>query len=189
MTLSLGLSGTTNNQTLQNDPRDLWPLRHLIRVTKESTYLPTYPPTHLPTNLREHPKGAILETCDLCDIWDTDYNTSNWEHGLMAIFVIWQLIVTLDSIRNSCDVFCRNTSPCLLFMVMSIFFMVWSTQSNMKMIWSPSCIKMIKYPAWRWSPSCSRLDHCWICMELRSDFMHQTSPGWPPCKYDHDNGD
>ena len=40
-----------------------------------------------------------------CDIWDTDYNTDNWEPGFMTIFVTWQLIVTLDSIRNSCDVF------------------------------------------------------------------------------------
>ena len=39
-------------------------------------------------------------------IWpaSTDYNTVNWEPGFMTIFVTWQLIVTLDSIRNSCDV-------------------------------------------------------------------------------------
>ena len=41
--------------------------------------------------------GAIIGTCD---IWDTDYHT-----GLMTVFVSWQLIVALDSIRNSCDVF------------------------------------------------------------------------------------
>ena len=45
--------------------------------------------------------GDLIETCD---IWDTDYNTDDWEPGLMTIFVTWQLIVTLDSIRNSCDV-------------------------------------------------------------------------------------
>ena len=45
--------------------------------------------------------GTILETCD---IWDTDYHSDNWEPEFMTIFVIWQLIVTLDSIRNSCDV-------------------------------------------------------------------------------------
>ena len=33
--------------------------------------------------------------------WD---NSDNWETEFMTIFVIWQLIVTLDSIRNSCDV-------------------------------------------------------------------------------------
>ena len=44
----------------------------------------------------------ILKTCD---IWDTDYNSDNWEPEHMTIFVTWQLIVTLDSIRNSCDVF------------------------------------------------------------------------------------
>ena len=34
----------------------------------------------------------------------TDYNTDIWDPGFMTIFVAWQLIVTLDSIRNSCDV-------------------------------------------------------------------------------------
>ena len=50
---------------------------------------------------KEHLLRAILETCD---IWDTDYNSDNWEPEFMKIFVTWQLIVTLDSIRNSCDV-------------------------------------------------------------------------------------
>ena len=40
-----------------------------------------------------------------CDIWDTDNNSENWEPESMTIFVIWQSIRTLDSIRNSCDVF------------------------------------------------------------------------------------
>ena len=34
----------------------------------------------------------ILETCD---IWDTDYNSENWEPEFMTIFVTWKLIVTL----------------------------------------------------------------------------------------------
>ena len=37
-------------------------------------------------------------------IWDTDYNSDNWEPEFMTIIVTWQLIVTLDIIRNSCDV-------------------------------------------------------------------------------------
>ena len=44
--------------TLQSEPRDLWPLTHLIRVMnrhdlteKIPTYLHTYPPTYLPTHL------------------------------------------------------------------------------------------------------------------------------------------
>ena len=45
---------------------------------------------------------TILETCD---IWDTDYNSDNWELEFMTIIVSWQLRVTGDSIRNSCDVF------------------------------------------------------------------------------------
>ena len=46
---------------------------------------------------------TVLETCD---IWDTDYSSDNWEPEFMTIFGTWQLIVTLDSIRNSCDVLC-----------------------------------------------------------------------------------
>ena len=44
--------------------------------------------------------GVII---GICDIWDTYYNIDNWEPGFMTIIVTWQLIVTLDSIRNSCD--------------------------------------------------------------------------------------
>ena len=106
----------------KSDPRNLWPLRHLIRVMRRHDLTEK----DLPTNLRKHPQGAILDSCDNWDIWsavmmtirvffngaiigtsdicDTDYNSDNWEPEFMTIFVIWQLIVTLDSIRNSCDV-------------------------------------------------------------------------------------
>ena len=43
-------------------------------------------------------------TLDTRDIWDTDYSSDNWEIEFMTVFGNWQLIVTLDSIRNSCDV-------------------------------------------------------------------------------------
>ena len=46
--------------------------------------------------------GPILSTCE---IWDTHYNSDNSETEFMTISVTWQLRVTLDSIRNSCDVF------------------------------------------------------------------------------------
>ena len=65
--------------TLQSDPRDLWPLRHLIR------------------GMRRH-NTTYLQF--LMTIFD-----DNWEPEFMTIFFIWQSIVTLDSIRNSCDVF------------------------------------------------------------------------------------
>ena len=51
---------------------------------------------------KEHLQGAILGSCD---IWDTDYISDNWELDFLTIFVTWQLRVTLDSIRNSCDVY------------------------------------------------------------------------------------
>jgi hypothetical protein len=46
----------------------------------------------------------FLDNPKTFDIWDTVYNSDNWEPEFMTIFVVWQLIVTLDSIRNSCDV-------------------------------------------------------------------------------------
>ena len=45
---------------------------------------------------------TILETSD---IWDTDYNSDHWEPEFSQSFFTWQLIVTLDSIRNYCDVY------------------------------------------------------------------------------------
>ena len=39
---------------------------------------------------------------------DIDYNSENWEPEFMTIFVTWQLRATLDSIRNSCDVYDEN---------------------------------------------------------------------------------
>ena len=45
---------------------------------------------------------TILE---FCDIWDADYNYDDWDPLFMTIFVTIKLIVALDSIRNSSDVF------------------------------------------------------------------------------------
>ena len=56
-------------------------------------------------------ENTLKEPSYTCDIWDTDYNTDNWEPGFMTIFVTWQLIVTLDSIRNSCNVLGGKVQP------------------------------------------------------------------------------
>ena len=37
-------------------------------------------------------------------MYPVELTSKHFEPGLMTIFVTWQLIVTLDSIRNSCDV-------------------------------------------------------------------------------------
>ena len=44
------------------------------------------------------------------DIWDTDYNSDNWEPEFMTICMTWLLRVTLDSICNSCNVYRRPIS-------------------------------------------------------------------------------
>ena len=64
-------------------------------ITKTNTMTKTI-------TLRQHLQRAILS---ICDIWDTDYIFDNWEPEFMTIFANWQLRLTLDSIRNSCDVF------------------------------------------------------------------------------------
>ena len=66
--------------TVQSDPRDLWLLRNLIRVMRrrDLTKKSTYPPT---TNLRKHPQGGILDTCD------------NWD--IRSAVMIWHLVCSL----------------------------------------------------------------------------------------------
>ena len=76
------------------------PKRETITMTNTETETMTKTNT-----FREDLQRAILETCE---IWDTDYNFDNWEPGFMTICVTWQLRVTLDSIRNSCDVWTLN---------------------------------------------------------------------------------
>ena len=70
--------------TSKSDPRDLWPLRHMIRVmmrhdltnkktmTKTNTKTKTMTMTMTMTNTNtfgEHIQRVILETCDFWDIW------------------------------------------------------------------------------------------------------------------------
>ena len=55
-------------------------------------------------------------------LWDTDYNSYNWEPELMTIFETWQLGVTLDSIRNSCDVFLHTSNMRIHILSCSLFF-------------------------------------------------------------------
>ena len=45
--------------------------------------------------------GSSLHTLQLRH---SDYYSDNWEPEFKTIFATWQLRVTLDSIRNSCDV-------------------------------------------------------------------------------------
>ena len=78
-----------------------WPKKLAKTMTKTKTKTMTMTMTN---TFWEHLLRAILETCD---IWDTDYNSDNFE--FMTIFVNWQLTVTLDSIRNSCDVWCNKS--------------------------------------------------------------------------------
>ena len=63
----------------KSDPRDLWPLRHLIRVMRrhdlsnKKTMTMTMTKT-ISKTISEHPQSTILESCDLWDLrpdwWD-----------------------------------------------------------------------------------------------------------------------
>ena len=106
---------------------------------------------YLPTSHWEHPHGAIFETCD---IWDTDYNSDNWEPEFITKIVIWQLIVTLDSIRNSCDVFGKNSIQSIIqnlifqkYLIQKIIHFQISEEIQFKNIiqnWIFSCIQFNK---------------------------------------------
>ena len=67
---------------------------------------------------------TILQTCDN---WDTDYNSYNWEPKFMTIFVTWQSRVTVDSIRNSCDVLIPNCTVPMRFCQWRIVIWVFGT--------------------------------------------------------------
>ena len=79
---------------------DIWSewLGHMTGPKKKKTNTKTMTKT---ITAKEHLQRVILVTCD---IWDTGYISDDWEPEFMTIFVTWQLRVTRDSIRNSCDV-------------------------------------------------------------------------------------
>ena len=69
--------------TLQSDPRNLWPLRHLIRVimrhdlTNKKTMTKTNTKTKTMT-FKKHNQRAILEPCDLLYKWSEWWGHMTW---------------------------------------------------------------------------------------------------------------
>ena len=67
----------------KSDPRALWPFRHLIRVmrghgaTNKKTITKTKTMTKTST-LRQRLSRAILETCDIWDIWSGWWGDMTW---------------------------------------------------------------------------------------------------------------
>ena len=97
---------------------------------------------------REHLQRAILENCE---IWDTDYNFGIWEPEFMTICVTWQLRVTLDSIRNSCDVcFMTSCSKVNIFRFVACFLVPFCSKSlklklrNRPKIWKHPLLNNLK---------------------------------------------
>ena len=101
-----------------------WPFLHFWTILTMLTYFENYEnfwqlTTMLTTQTITFAIFTIEKTIlENCDIWDTEYNSDNREPEFMTIFVTWQLIVTLDSIRNSCDVF-------FLFCQVYLFRLFW----------------------------------------------------------------
>jgi len=108
--------------TLQSDPRDLWPLRHLIRVMKghdltnkkTMTNTNTWTMTMTKTNtFWEHLQRATLETCDLWDIWSEWWGDMTWptkiqwqiqiqrqRHSQSQRLVTFETLITILTIKN-----------------------------------------------------------------------------------------
>ena len=91
-----------------------WPQGPLIQSSAAPQGLP---PPNQQKNIRNTnklnrtitlPTLSNLPTIETFESWGTDFYSDKREHELMTIFVSWQLRVTLDSIRNSCDVFGRH---------------------------------------------------------------------------------
>ena len=219
MTLSLGwLVGRApltirEFTTLQSDPRDLWPLRDLIRVMRRHDLtkkdLPTYLPTSLPTSLENTIQELVCQwhfhfsciwaavlfyTFDIYRIyallhliWQIfvphfwplfltlifnphflssfftlifhphflpsfltigktvleTWHLRHWLHfwqlrtWIQTIILTWQLIVTLDSIRNSCDVWVgRHIFEKIIFCTISTFEEKQYILQNLAVLWN-----------------------------------------------------
>ena len=79
--------------------------------------------------MRTHIRTSIREHIGNCDIWDTLITIlTNWEPGFMTIFVTWQLIATLDSIRNSCNV-------CIITFLFILINFKGFVSSNLRLGW------------------------------------------------------
>ena len=77
----------------KSDPRDLWPLRHLIRMmrrhdlTKKSQWqrqIQRQRQWHKINTFREHLQRAVPQTCDLCDIWQERWGDITWQKKTMT---------------------------------------------------------------------------------------------------------
>ena len=115
-----------------------WP-KNVIRVTRRHDLTKKDLPTYLPTY---------------------DYNTDNWEPG----FVTWQLIVTLDRIRNSCDV----SKHMLEFSITDFFYFIIDHSSTHNV----GCRLHDEFQSWRATSSsfsssnCSTPAFCSSCLLL-----------------------
>ena len=82
-------------KTLQSDPRDLWSLRHLIRVMRRQDLtqknLPTYIPTHPPTYLWPWPWPCNSVTWTVCvTLW---HGLGNLVQTLSDIMIVKNIFI------------------------------------------------------------------------------------------------
>ena len=147
MTLSLthwlthSLTDFTNWHT-KNNLMGVIHFRHLIRVMRRhdltKKYLPTYLPTYLCTSIKEHLKGAILETCDLCDIWSEWWEDMTWAKNtyLQKIFRFLESLLKIFRFLESFGKF-------------SDFQKVFGKFSDLKKIQILSKFRFLKKKVWK----------------------------------------
>ena len=92
----------------------------------------------------------------------TAYNSDNWEPEFTTIFVTWQLRVTLDSIRNSCNV---------------LLLIEFQSQDA----WVPIIMLDDLLPGNGW-PGRRHGHHCLLCLQVSRD-----SPQWKRFIYTEDD--
>ena len=94
---------------LKTNPRDLWPLRHLISVMRRHdltkkvlpTYIPTHPPTYLPTwSLTEPLLNFLLPVAGFFLATGAAMCAHNWDTRQSCRLVTFETLIAILTIEN-----------------------------------------------------------------------------------------
>ena len=150
------------NLPSKSDPRDLWPMRYLIRVMRQR---------YLETTLKEKSKSLLTITMTMAldehpprtstktfDIWDTDYISDNREqqsqHSLWPFNKEWQgqhsqflrcLFLQLEFCIDHCSSIVRWGKVIITqISLLTNPYIMMTTEYYKANFWSPICLKLDK---------------------------------------------
>ena len=93
---------------LKTNPRDLWPLRHLISVMRRHdltkkvlpTYIHTHPPTYLPTYLPDHSLSHFWFSCVILNCAMCAHNCDTIQSCRLVTFETLIAILTIENLNS-----------------------------------------------------------------------------------------